>query len=376
MTNAIAVDASSGWQYSCALIQDGTVRCWGDNGKAGLGDNTTIPYARAPVEVCETGAWAVATNGCLDGQAVSTLGNVTAIAVGGDHACALNTAGGVKCWGLNSLGELGDGFACGSLLCRTPTQVTGLTSGVVAISAGLSHTCALVEVEPPATGYGATCWGYSHFGQLGDGHACGTHICPTPVQVTGLESGVAQISAGSLHTCAVLVAAGELQCWGLNAGGQLGDGTTALLRTTPVNVCPTGAVPPCLVALQGASNVAAGGFFHTCAAFAPGGGVKCWGANGSGQLGDGTTTPSLLPVDVCAAGAQAPCGATILSDASAAAVGNFHSCALLVDGTATCWGANDAGQLGDGLPGPASSTPVTVCDAAGGSGCTALNEIQ
>ena len=112
LSDATAVVASGGWHDTCAVVVGGTVRCWGDNNKAGLGDNTQVPFATAPVEVCASGSWVVAANGCLDGQTVSTLTDVASVAVGGDHACALSTAGGVKCWGLASLGQLGDGIAC------------------------------------------------------------------------------------------------------------------------------------------------------------------------------------------------------------------------------------------------------------------------
>ncbi len=378
LSDATAIVASGGWHDTCAVVVGGTVRCWGDNSKAGLGDNTQVPSAPAPVEVCASGSWAVAANGCLDGQTVSTLTDVASVAVGGDHACALSTAGGVKCWGIDSLGQLGDGFVCLGSECAiaTPQQVAGLESGVVAISAGLSHTCALVEVEPPETDFRATCWGYNHFAQLGDGHVCSLHVCPTPVQPVGLESGVAQISAGTLHTCAVLAAGGEVKCWGLNFDGELGDGTTAVLRTTPVNVCPTGAAPPCLVALQGASLVTARGVGHSCAVMEQDGSVKCWGGNDSGQLGDATTTPSLTPVDVCAVGGQAPCAGNLLSGATSVTAGFYHTCALMADATARCWGANDSGQLGVDQDGPMSSTPVAVCNSAGGSPCTSLSGVE
>ena len=352
----------------------GTVRCWGENSRAALGDNTLIPFAPAPVEVCETGAWAVSANGCLDGESVSTMTDTASVATGGGHVCALSTAGGVKCWGHNGLGQLGDARVCGAT-CGTPVQVTGLESGVVAISAGWFHTCALVEVDPPATGFGAVCWGYNHMGQLGEAHVCSTHLCAVPVQPTGMESGVAQISAGALHTCAVLLDGGAVKCWGLNFDGQLGDGTAAMLRTTPVNVCPTaGATGPCAVPLQGASSVTARGAGHSCAIMAADGSVKCWGSNGSGELGDGTTTTTNTPTDVCAAGAQAPCGASLLTGAASISGGFFHTCALMSDEGALCWGANDDGQLGDGLL-AASSTPGAVCASGSGSGCPALGGI-
>jgi alpha-tubulin suppressor-like RCC1 family protein len=150
------------------------------------------------------------------------LQNITAIAAGGYHTCAVTAGGGVKCWGKNRTGALGDGTTVNR---RTPVDVVGLSSGVTAIAAGNDHTCAVT-----ASG-GVKCWGANGFGGLGDGT---TVSRSTPVEVVGLSSGVTAIAAGFGHTCSV-PASGGARCWGANGFGQLGDGTTAN-RSTPVEV--------------------------------------------------------------------------------------------------------------------------------------------
>jgi len=198
---------------------------------------------------------------------------VQAIDAGWAHTCALTASGGVKCWGSNVDGELGDGTNTDRY---TPVDVVGLSAGVQAIAAGNSHTCALTASS------GVKCWGYNGYGQLGDGT---NNTTSAPVDVVGLSSGVQAIAAGGHHTCA-LTASGGVKCWGSNVDGELGDGTTTD-RSTPVDV----------VGLSSGVQAIAAGWGHTCALTASGG-VKCWGDNYYGQLGDGTTMDRSTPVDV------------------------------------------------------------------------------
>ena len=286
-----AAALSAGHQHTCALLADGTVQCWGSNDSGRLGDGTYTDRT-TPVSV-------------------SGIANATALSLGWYHTCALLADGTVKCWGWNVSGQLGDGTRTRS---TTPVSVSGI-SNATAISAGGSHTCALLADHT------VQCWGYNSYGQLGDGT---TTDRITPVRVSGITNATAISAAGYAHTCALL-ADGTVQCWGRNDYGQLGDGTTTYLQTTPVSV-------------SGISNASALslGHSHTCALLADGT-VQCWGRNDYGQLGDGTYTTRTTPVSVSG-----------ISNATAISLGSQHTCALLTDGTVQCWGRNDYGQLGDG----------------------------
>jgi len=289
-----------GVAYNCALLSDGTAKCWGYNSYGQLGNGTTT-RSTTPVSV-------------------SGLSNAVAIATGRYHTCALLNDGTAKCWGYNIYGQLGNGSTNTS---TTPVSVSGLHNAV-AITTGAYHTCALLNDGT------AKCWGYNNYGQLGNGT---TTNSATPVSVPGLSNAVA-IATGYYHTCALL-SDGTAKCWGYNNYGQLGNGTTTDSTTS--------------VSVSGLSNAVAiaTGYYHTCALLNDGT-AKCWGYNNYGQLGNGTTTDSTTSVSVSG-----------LSNAVAIATGLYHTCALLNDGTAKCWGYNNYGQLGDGT-GNTSYTPVSV----------------
>jgi alpha-tubulin suppressor-like RCC1 family protein len=271
------------------------VRCWGDNSTGQLGNGTTTA-SLVPVSVTGLGS------------------GVAAIAAGDNQSCALTTSGGVKCWGNNVNGQLGNGTTTQS---NVPVDVTGLTSGVITLGAGDNHTCAAL-----GTG-GVKCWGWGSSGQLGHNAITSSS---TPVDVQGLPAGTTAtaLTGGYRHTCAVL-SDGSARCWGRNNEGQLGNSSNTTGR---VAVTPTGLT-------NGITAIVAGGA-HTCAVQT--GTVRCFGFNNAGQLGNNTTTQSNSPVT-----------ATGLTNITAVAAGGSHSCALSATGAVSCWGLNQDGELGIGL---------------------------
>lgn len=294
--------------HTCALLASGEVRCWGGNtfGQLGTGDSSTTATSKSPATVSGLSSGAVA------------------LGVGRDFACAIVAGGGVKCWGANARGQLGDGSNDDS---TTPVDVTGLTRPAVALALGSYHACALHDDGS------MSCWGANERGQLGD---ASTDDRTSAVAVANLPTGVVTASAGFAHSC-VRTSASAVHCWGDNDSGQLGNGST-VDSTSPVEVTNLGSV----VAIDNGS-------FHTCGVIATGE-MKCWGSNTQGQLGTGTTTGAATPADVVS-----------LSPASMTdvAAGSGHTCARTQGGNVKCWGANSRGQLGNGTTN-ASATPVNV----------------
>ena len=283
------VAISAGEYHACALTQTGGVEFWGTY-------NNGLPVYRAPISVA----------GLASG--------VSRIAAGEFHTCALLAAGGVECWGVG--GEMNT--AGGVFASPTPAMVPGLGQGVSAIASGDGYACALL-------GSGSMeCWGGNALGVLGLGSTTPAETT-TPLPVSGLGSKVIALpTLGGTQTCALLQG-GAVQCWGNNSDGQLGTGTSA----TTSSSSPT---PGNVVGLtSGVSAIAAGGESDACAIVADGG-VECWGNNEFGQLGDGTTHSSDVPVAVVGLNGRA---VEIVT-------GDVHTCARMADHSVECWGSVDA----------------------------------
>jgi len=284
-----ATSITLGFHHACVIVDGGTVECWGDNdeGQLGNGDAGTssatpvavsVPGITAPTALAAGGnhtcallpggtveCWGEGDHGELGNGSfdagpegvIAGLQNVFLVAAGDSHSCAaLTDGGGVECWGEGAQGQLGNGSDAGS---STPVSVIGL-GPVMGLVAGGTHTCALVAEA------GVECWG-----AIGD-----TPIGDVPVHIVGFSGTVMSLVAGSFHTCALL-AGGTVNCWGSNSNGQLGNDMIALTSETPVRVS----------GLTGVLELAAG-HLHTCALLGDGG-VECWGDNKYSELGNGTS---------------------------------------------------------------------------------------
>ncbi|WP_437644218.1 hypothetical protein [Sorangium sp. So ce362] len=292
---------SAGTDYTCAVLSDGTVWCWGRNTWGNIGDGTLQQDRPIPRQVVGLGGGAAKV--------------ATSISSARSHTCAVLTDGAVACWGAGNSGQLGDGEATNSL---SPVRAEEL-AGATQVAVGGSHTCAVT------TSRNLFCWGEGSSGQLGYGDEADLYV-PTVVL-----DGVASVSAGLSHTCAGMIERmGErrMSCWGHNQSGQLGSGTFE-----------ASSVPKTLPGLTRVALTAAGAL-HTCAAPATGV-ASCWGEGAQFRLGTGTENVEAAPREI-----------PDLVDVSRLALGARHSGAVLASGDVLLWGDNTKGQLGNGTQDP------------------------
>jgi alpha-tubulin suppressor-like RCC1 family protein len=297
---------SAGLTHTCIIVPIGTPYCWGDGGSGMLGNGGTSPSASP--------------------GPVTTTNKFISIAAGQDWTCAITDVGGVQCWGANSRGQLGIGT--NDLNSLVPVDVVDLNTPVHAIYAGIFHTCVITE------GGGVKCWGDTGGGKLGNGPIF-VDKYTSPVDVTGLQSGVVSLASRESRTCAVMNT-GSLKCWGFNGDGLFGTGNNND-AVVPVDITILPGVKVTHVAL---------GNQHICV-LTDAGGVKCWGRNLNGQLGNNsafTSTMNTTPVDVLG----------MTSGVTAIAAGDTHNCALLANGGVKCWGGGPLGTGETSLPAPAN----------------------
>ena len=354
---ASAKRVAAGYEHTCAIVAEGAVKCWGDNSKGQLGDGTTVSSIH-PVDVL------VAPNG-------PPLKGATAIYAGWFDTCAILDAGKAVCWGDNAERQMG--YADTSAQMRlspyplsgswdSATQRSLPVSGVKSLAINERETCGIFMDNS------VRCWdqglpsapGANQAGfesttgtavAIGSDHGCartvdGNVVCwgendDLQLGVSGLQRGIGQvttaqggvvegvtdIAVGRAHTCALL-AGGRIRCWGANVSGQLGDGMSLRSNMDEVLVAPGGAP------ITGATAIFASGE-RSCALFKHNK-LLCWGS-----FNLGSSTPITSPTNVID---------TSLTGLSALTMGDGHTCAVTRGGVVQCWGVNSAGQLGSATP--------------------------
>ncbi len=330
-------DKTTGVNHICALVGEDfsntALKCWGNNSSGQLGLSNNTNYGDDPSRI-GAGLPAVSLGGGLRPVAVA-LGNL--------HTCALSSGGGIKCWGDNNSGQLGLGNTGNT---NAPGAQVNLGTGhtAVALSAGASHTCALLDNGQ------VKCWGANASGQLGLGNTGDTNAPGAQVNLGTGHTAVA-LSAGASHTCALLDN-GQVKCWGANTSGQLGLGNTTDTNAPGAEVnLGTG---------HTAVFLSAGGA-HTCARLNDNT-FKCWGAGGSGRLLNGANNNVATP-------GQALNLADNYDPVRALSMGRNHACAVYGMGLVKCWGDGSDGKLGQG-------TPTGNTDSVGHAMTGALDELD
>jgi alpha-tubulin suppressor-like RCC1 family protein len=293
--NSPALNIDAGGSQTCALLENGSIACWGLNGLGQLGDG----LRNNSVSAVATGWWKpfpIAQPGY----------GVQAISVGWAHTCALKNNQ-VKCWGSNFNAQVG--LPASTTPQKLPIIVNGFMPGnIVSLVSGNLHSCVLFDTGK------VQCWGENQQGQLGNGSITQSPI-PVTVQLSSTDVAKSIIAAGD-YSCAILQNE-TAKCWGSNSHGQLG-------AALPMNTYST--VPVAVSGLNGVTQLSAK-MVHTCALLRDGT-TKCWGANYVGQLGNSSTTNTNAPVN----------NALWINDVVKISVGSENSCALRTSGTVWCWG--------------------------------------
>lgn len=338
-----AVALATGEQHACAILDNGSVKCWGYNGygSLGIGNNQNKGTAAADMG---------------DNLLAVDLGlNRTAkqIAAAYYHTCVVMDNGSVKCWGLNAWGQLGlgdgvnRGDAPGQMGDLLPAVSLGLGRTAKFVTTGFYFSCALLDNDT------VKCWGYNGEGMLGRGDTAqigdeanemGDSLLPVDL---GPGRTVKAVRAGERFVCAILDT-DALKCWGYNALGALGTGNPNQIGDG-LDVFGNSEMGANLLSTDLGANLYAvklAASIQTCAIL-NNGSVKCWGMNGSGQLGQGDSLTRGSGVNQMG-DALSPINLGTGRTALAIGTGNYHTCAILDDKSIKCWGYNNAGQLGQG----------------------------
>mmetsp|Transcript_62883 Transcript_62883/g.138438 ORF Transcript_62883/g.138438 Transcript_62883/m.138438 type:complete len:436 (-) Transcript_62883:70-1377(-) len=338
-----AVCVASGLLHTCACVDDGVVTCWGRNNYGQLGQGNSVDLKDARVYAKADPAKAPVDLG--------TGRTAMELSAGKFNSCARLDNGEVKCWGYNVFGSLGlgdlnhRGDDPGEMGAALASVALGVGRTAVELASGYWHTCARLD-------NGAVkCWGGNGFGQLGIGDVLhrGDSAGEMGDALDNLDFGAGrtaiQLAAGTLHTCARLNN-DDVKCWGHNDWGQLGQGDINYRGDQPSEMGDD--LPPVDLGIARTALQIVAGKWHTCARLDYGG-VKCWGKNLYGVLGQGDTAirgdeefelgEYLDPIDLGRADGQNKFTLQL-------AAGNWHTCAILDDHTVKCWGYNSDGQLG------------------------------
>ena len=348
-------------QPSCGdtFVEDGVEEC--DDGNSEPGDACSVSCAQTEIVSIGVGGghtcvafkngtmrcWGRNEYGALCNGGTDDLGDdpgempvadvntggahIVQVTSGAHHSCSRSDVGNVQCWGVGESGQLGQYSPSnlGDSPDEVPVAELDLGTSAEDVSAGGLHTCAIV------TGGTVRCWGYGGFGQLGSGDE-GNQYGPKAPDVPGIKDAL-RLALGTQHTC-VLQGNGDVRCWGRNSVGQLGLGNTDNVGDKP------GQMPPPAVDLGGPAVQLAAGGYHNCAVLKDET-VRCWGQNQFGQTGKGVSGAG---TDVGDQDGEMPPPAVKLGGPAAQVVaGTYHTCALLRDGNVKCWGQGSHGALGN-----------------------------
>ena len=351
-----AVEISGSGNHTCVILDNGDLKCWGENSHGQIGNegNPSVDYS-LPQTVSGGFSWAATSNAVASGDVSVFSYSSDKLTGGGWHFCALQDDDQPFCWGASGSGQLGVGATSHTYGRPTPSQVLH-PANVTSMSGGGFHTCAIREDGS------LICWGSDQYGQLGNGGNGYWDNSPgdqaTPPLESALDLGpnrtALEVSAGADHTC-VILDNGDIKCWGSNQYGQLGNGQTSYEYSIPSSVVDLGDGRTAVSLGKGGTS------YHACAIL-DNGDLKCWGRDDYGQIGDGGTVSQQYPYNYgdYLSEPSDPIDLGTGRTAVAVALGAYFTCAILDNGSVKCWGQDFYGQLGDGGTSTHMGSPVSV----------------